>query len=603
VRSWITIVSIIGILTVLSGSLYAQQKTKKDSLKKESLTRKAFHEGMGLISTSPRDTTVNEKSTDPFAAYTGKIIRQIHVNHFGFEKSIYDSAKKLDKLSTKVANAIHVDTKGWIIRQHLFIKENEPLNPYKLSDNERFIRDKDFIIDCRIVVTPIEGTDSVDLTVVTRDVFSIGGTLGGTIPTSPKIGVYDANVLGRAQRVEYTSLFDPDRSPTFGWSLLYRKSSVFGTLANLELQYTQLNSGRSTGQDYEYAVYARLSRPLVSPYARLAGGLEVSQNWSRNVYRKDSIKFRDYRYNIFDIWMGYNFGIHRKVSNRNRQFLAVRYLNRQYLDQPDQPQYLEETRYNSARGALAEFTWYRQDFYKTRYVFGFGRTEDIPEGFSLGLSGGYIKEGILERSVERPYTAVKFNFGEASRKGNFYRLVFQSSAYIGDSGAEDAIVQGGAAYFTRALQLNRYKARSVVSVTYTQLFNRTVIPWLDLTNRMIPGFKTDSLIADSRLAVHLESALYTPWLLLGFRFAPFAAVDMVSSRCVTCDFKNGVYSGFTLGLRTRNENLIFGTVEVKATYIPADEFGDSKFSFSFKQNLRVKNSGTFVRAPSLITYN
>src|SRR6187401_2781376 len=102
---------------------------KKDSVQKESVARKAFHEGIGLISTSPRDTTVNEKSTDPFKPYEGKIIRYIYIERFGFEKSIYDSAKKLDQLSTKVANAIHSDTKPFIIRQHLFFKENEPLNP------------------------------------------------------------------------------------------------------------------------------------------------------------------------------------------------------------------------------------------------------------------------------------------------------------------------------------------------------------------------------------------------------------------------------------------------------------------------------------------
>ena len=56
-------------------------------------------------------------------------------------------------------------------------------------------------------------------------------------------------------------------------------------------------------------------------------------------------------------------------------------------------------------------------------------------------------------------------------------------------------------------------------------------------------------------------------------------------------------------LRTRNENLIFGTLELKATYVPSDAYGEPEFVFSFKQNLRIKNTGTFVRAPSLVLYN
>lgn len=588
--------TVLGIF-LLPARTHAQ--AKKDSVAKESITKQAFHEGIKLISTTPRDTVVNEKSVDSFKQYEGKIIRNIYIDHFGFEKSIYDSTKKIDRLSAQVANSIHIDTREKTIRQHLFIKENQLINSYKLSDNERFLRDKDFILDCRFIITPIDNTDSVDVMVVTRDVFSIGATLGGSFPTAPKIGVYDANVDGRAQRIEFTTLIDQDRTPKFGYAALFRKSSAFGSLINLELQYTQLNNARSYGQDIEYAAYVRLSRPLVSPYSRLAGGLEVSQNWSRNVYNEPDSVFSSYRYNIFDFWMGYNIGINKHVSNRNRKFFATRYFNGDYLEQPDQPEYNEDIRYNSAKGILSEFTFYRQDFYKTRYVFGFGRTEDIPEGFSLGFSAGYL----TLVNITRPYTAIKFNYGAASLKGNFYRLLFQASTYTRNEEFEDAIVQAGGAYFTRLLQMKRSKLRGLVSVTYTQLFNQTVIDWLNLSSKTIPGFKTDSLEADSRLAAHFESAFYTQWMLLGFRFAPFAAVDIVSTRCSTCDFKNGIYNGFSLGLRTRNENLIFGTIELKATYIPQDEIGDSKFSFSFKQNIRVKSSGTFVQPPSLITYN
>jgi hypothetical protein len=44
-------------------------------------------------------------------------------------------------------------------------------------------------------------------------------------------------------------------------------------------------------------------------------------------------------------------------------------------------------------------------------------------------------------------------------------------------------------------------------------------------------------------------------------------------------------------------------MELKATFIPQDGSGSSKFVIAFKQNLRVKNSGTFIRPPSLVKYN
>lgn len=553
---------------------------------------------MKFISTTPKDTVKNEKSINAYVEYTGKIIRHINLEHIGFEKSIYDSTKKVKKSVTKLANFLHVNTREKTLRQHLFLRKNTPLNPYKLADNERYLRDRDFIVDSRIVVIPIEGSDSVDLLVMTRDVFSLGGRAGGS-PTAPEFGVYDANVAGRAQRLEFNAVIDQERDPKFGYSFLYRKSSIFGSLANLELAYTQLDDARSYGKEPEYSVAARLNRPLVSPYTRWAGGIEVSNNWSKNVYGKSDSSFLKYRYTIFDTWIGHNFGIHREISNRNRQFLAVRYFNGNYLDQPEQPEYEEEKKYNNVVGALTEFTFYRQNYYKTRYVFGFGRTEDIPYGISLGFTAGYVRQ----LSLERPYSAIKFAYGQASRKGNFYRLNFLTGGYGNRGELEDVVVQTNASYFTRLLNMNRYKMRGLVSVTYTQLFNQTIGDWLDINKKEIPGFSIDSLDSDARFSTHLETALYTPWSLLGFRFAPFAAIDMVVANCADCDQQNQVFWGLSSGFRTRNENLIFGTMELKITYIPENGNGESEFVIGFKQNLRIKSSGTFVRAPGLVQYN
>ncbi len=232
-------------------------------------------------------------------------------------------------------------------------------------------------------------------------------------------------------------------------------------------------------------------------------------------------------------------------------------------------------------------------------MFGFGRTEDIPYGFTLGVSAGYVSQ----LQVERPYAAIKLNYGEANRKGNFHRLFLQFGGYERDGKMEDVLLQTGAAYVTRLWQAGRYKMRNYVSVAYTQLLNRVVYDWIEINRKEIPGFRSDSLAADKRLALHMESAVYTPWSLLGFRFAPFVAVDMVQVDCIYCVEPADLYWGLSSGIRTRNENLIFGTIELKATYIPYDEYGEKKIVFSFKQNLRVKNSGSFVRKPTLINYN
>lgn len=590
-----TLLLIVLLFGLAPHGLIAQEPSKE----KKPITKRAINQGLRLITSSPNDTIVNEKSTDPFVEFTGRTIRHIHIENMGFEKSIYDSAKKIRKTVTRLSNTLHVDTRAGTIRRHLFIDPNTPLNPYKLSDNERFLRDKDFILDSRIIVTPVEGTDSVDLTVLTRDVFSIGGRVSGSFPTRPKITVFDANLGGRAQRVEFTALIDQNRTPKFGYSLLYRKSSIFGSLTNLDLGYTQINTGRSFGDETEFAILARLDRPLVSPYTRLAGGLEVSRNWSENVYKEPDSTFLSYRYSIFDSWIGYNFGVNRPIANRNRLFLAFRYFDGNYQDQPEQPEYAEERRYNNIYGYLSEFTLYRQDFYKTRYVFGFGRTEDVPYGISLGVTGGYVSQ--LLRA--RPYLGIKFNYSQASPKGNFYRVNIQTGGYYRSSKMEDVVMQFGGLYATRILNIKRFRMRNYLSVTYTEILNHRVIDWLYVDGKIIPGFHWDDLEANKRLAAHAESVLFTPWSLLGFRFAPFVAIDWAYVRCLSCTNLYESYVGLSGGLRTRNENLIFGTFEIKATYVPSNAEGISDFNFSFKQNIRLKNTAPFVKAPSLVLYN
>jgi hypothetical protein len=584
------------LLTVSTGHLAAQEQTGPV---KPSIAKKALREGLKLISTNPQDTIVNVESIDNLAEFSGRTIRNIYVERIGFEKSIYDSTKKASTTISKLANVLHSDTREKTLRQHIFFKTGQPLNPYELADNERFIREKDFILDCRMVVTPIDGTDLVDVTVIIRDVFSLGVTVGGSFPKAPKVGLYDANVMGEAQRVQFTALLDQARSPKFGYSVLYRKSSLFGSLMNIDLEHTQINTGLSVGDEPEFATLARVNRPLVSPYLRLAGGLEVSRNWSTNVYKKPDTTFLKYNYNIFNGWLGYNIGIKRVSSARSRQFIAVRYFNGYYVDAPQLTELQEAIRYHSAYGFLSEFSFYRQNFYKTRYVFGFGITEDVPYGISAGLTGGYVKEV----RIARPYVAVKTQYSVASKRGNFYRLMIQTGGYVRGNQFEDVVIQGSAESFTRAMNVYRSRFRGLLSAEYTQIINRKVSDWLTANNQYIPGFRADSLRADGRLVLSAQGILYTTRAILGFRMAPFTQIDMLAVKCDQCDLRRSVYWGLSAGLRTRNENLIFGTMELRATYIPQLPNGESKFVFGFRQNLRVKNSGVFATEPTLIRYN
>ena len=66
------------------------------------------------------------------------------------------------------------------------------------------------------------------------------------------------------------------------------------------------------------------------------------------------------------------------TSVRDRRFLAVRYFRQSFDTVPYQVGNTFNFRFNDKEAALASFTFFRQDFYKTNYIYGFGTTEDLP---------------------------------------------------------------------------------------------------------------------------------------------------------------------------------------------------------------------------------
>lgn len=564
----------------------------------KNLAGRAILAGIDLITASSGDTIVNESAIAQTKPYEGKIIRRIYIQHIDFEQSIYDTSKRVMRIITDVADALHGTSRRSTIENHLFVRPGTPLNPYLLADNERYLRNLDFILDSRIVVFPLEGqTDSVDISVITRDVFSLGGDLGGSFPTAPEFSVYDANFLGRGQRLEFQALIDRDRDPRFGYAFVYRKSSILGSLTDAELAYSQLNTGVSNGEETEFSYYLRLNRPLVSPYSHMAGGLEISKNWSQNVYQKPDSLFLDYTYTVFDVWVGYNFGIKAAAEDRDRNFLAFRFFDGYFLERPSQQNYADLSTYNNSLGYLAEYTFYRQNFYKTRYLYGFGRTEDVPYGVSTSITGGYVREG----GVERPYFALKWDNTIAEADGNIYNFHAQAGSFIRSGGFEDAVVTFSSNYITRAANVSRgTKIRGFFTLGYSGLFNQNTALPLEVTGREILGISADSLLGNRKAFFRVEAAVYTPWQFLGFRFAPFAGANSAWLNCTVCEGHNLLVPGVSAGIRTRNENLIFGTMEFRLSYIPETRMTPRQFSFSFTQQLSIRGVRGFVNPPALV---
>lgn len=578
------------------------QQPKEDSKPAGKIIQEKVKERI-VVNGRARDSVIDQRSEKSFMPWQGKIIRNIIVEQIGFERNFYDTTRQSRmKRFARLGNRLHTNTREQMIRDNLFIRTGKPLDPFKLADNERYLRDLDFMLDATITVKPLEHTsDSVDLIVFTRDVFSIGGSFSPRSTDRYRFGIYDVNVAGFAQRLELNGIYDASRNPETGYQVLYNKTSVAGSLINATLSYTELGNGARLGGENENAVFLKLDRPLVSPYTRLAGGLEISRNWAVNLYNKSEADFRQYRYNLTDFWVGYNLGIRNRLANRGRHFVGIRVFDQHFLKRPDQLIEQDNPVYNNQTYWLGEVSFFKQNFYKTRYIYGFGRTEDLPYGRQLTLVAGRIRQ----LNLTRPYLGASFTKSMVRRNGDFTTLSLNAGGFLRNQGFEDVALTGQASFFSRIVEWRNNKIRQSLSVSYSALLKQqTLLPLTLRSDLGLRSFPADSLLGNQRFSFQTETLLFTPASVLGFRLAPlvFAGAGLVAKESEVL-FRQPAWVALGAGLRTRNENLVFGTIELRLFYFPRTTEGISNFRVSLSSNLQVKYTAGFVKKPQMVRYN
>jgi hypothetical protein len=566
---------------------------------------KTVKKAMGFITREPEvDKPVEINSEDPYLKYEGKIIRHIIVKRIGFEQTVLDTTQVIRTFISNAANTIHSDTRESVIRNYLFIKEGKPLNPFRVADNERTIRSLDFVLDARIHIKVIKANpDSVDLLVITRDVFSLAVSVKPKPPKQFNVGITDINVAGLGQRVEYRQIFNTTRSPHFGYEFLYKVANIGGTFIDATAAYTQLDHGVSIGNENERSFYFKLNRDLYQPFARLAGGIELSDNISRNVNVEPDSTFIQYHYKTQDYWAGYSFGYKRMPNNlrenRNRKFVALRIYEQHFLNQ-NKTNFSEqdEFAYRDKIALLTQVTFFRQDFYKTQYVLGFGRTEDIPYGYRVSFTGGLEKES----GLNRPYLGGEFYHNKILKHGTILTYAVKAGNYWYRRGIEDGLFSLNFKRYSRIRQKGNIIFRNQFEAGYAILFNQHLKRGVNVRDlNGIVGFKPDSLVGTQRITLSQETIGFTPWKILGFRLAPIARVDVALIKVSTGMFRSrNFFTGFSLGIRARNENLIFNTIEARLFYYPEIVERVNHFHFTITTNFRIKYPSNLVNKPATV---
>ena len=554
---------------------------------------------------------VPQKTVNPYLPYEGFIINSIEIVRCGFERNINDLDEVKRGFGIKLANAFHKNTITKVILNDLLFTTGDRVYPNVIADNERLLRQEIYLQDARIILKPVSGKPNmVDVIVITKDVFSIGGSLNiaNISPQKGELQLKEENLGGTATGLHLYGFYDQLRSPQNGYTTEYVKHNIKGSFIDWTAGITTYAPMFNNGKNEVASIYSDFERPLLTPYMSWTGALTTSYNESFNDYH-DSLyaKLYKYRYYNFDGWYGYNFGskkyLYKNKATRTRKFIAIRGLDQYFSQIPDTNKIVYNYLYANINGALASFNIFKQNFYKANFIYGFGRNEDVPEGFNASLIGGWInKEG-----RKRPYTGFSGELNHFSKNGFYSDYTVMFGAYEYQNKLEDVSILLNIFHFTKLKELNTFwYNRSFITANITKQF----YPVLDQPLMLQSGtyglsyFGNYHTYGDFRAILKYETYFFNMRKFLGFRFAPFAFghFGMLNPTNENLSKSDG-FTAFGAGVRTRNENFIFGTIELRGYYFPRTVPGMAPWMIQLNSNLQFKFNSTFITKPDFVVPN
>lgn len=563
--------------------------------------------GKSISRNAPEEAPV--KIENPFLKYKGKLIRSIETIRLGFGHNIDDTVQLKKSLAVRAGRLLHKNTSDGVIKNNLFFKTGSLLSPYLLADNERYLRELPYIKDAWILVDFAEGSaDSVDVVVVTKDVFSIGGRLNISSMRKGRVEIREENFMGSGTRVLFSSYHENPRSPQTGIGGEIIRRNIGGTFIDWVSGYQDYKYAFSSGRNQENIIYTRIEKPLVTPYIPTTGALEWSYQRTKNSYDSDSLYRSDIKYAYYnlDAWFGYSIDSKRSLYEnkeiRVHRFIAVRWFKQKFLTVPTKYKTVFNYQFTDFAGALASINIFKQVFYKSNFIYGFGRNEDIPEGFSVALTAGYV----IKQNVKRPYSGIDMSLANFKKQGLYSNYTLRFGGYFHRKRFEDIDILFNVNHFTRLRKMssnwyNRVFIGSGISIQANPVLNTPLFLNSDFG---LPYFSNGTLSSHLRATAKAESVFYNTTKILGFRFAPFIFGDVILVKPSKDNLKHSdIFTAIGGGVRTRNENLVFGTIELKGYYFPRVNGEMKNWKIELNSNIRFKFISTFINRPNFVMAN
>lgn len=518
----------------------------------------------GTMISSAKDSGNNDlKSYEYYKSFQKKTIGTISIRSLKvFGPNFDDTLKTTNIWVEKAANKLHSRSNLYVIRKNLWIKEGQLLDPELMMDNERLLRSLPYLKDVRIIITPKTSNDDlVDVLILTQDVFSFGVTGGIGNVKNGEVGIYDKNILGVGHEVGITLVGHTDRSPHIGFESYYAVNNIMGNFINFSAGYANTYLHQE--------LFISLQRDFLRPQSVYAGGLTALRSFRTDrVYLNSNVTTIDpLNYIYLDGWYGrrLKLGINPNDS-RFQMTLSGRVRYTHFYDRPLPDSYNNQY-FTNSQFYLGSLSFSQRSYIRDYLVYSYGITEDIPKGYLCELVFGFDHNELNDRW----YSHVFLSTGNLFKKKPFYLYTSLGvGSFFNQSHTEQGMADLKVDFISQLFNVWNVKARQFIKLNYTIGFNRFEIEnLLLLNNNGIRGFGSRIGKGKQRLSLNVENVFFQKKSILNFQSALFSFFDIgIVGPAEQSIFKQSYYAGLGVGLRIRNENLVFKTIQIRLAYYP-----------------------------------
>ena len=532
-----------------------------------------------------------------FAQIKDKPIKHIYFKRLPpFGPSINDTTKVTRGWLAKVGNSTRIPTSTLILKNNITLKEGQLVTQKKIEESERLLRQLGYISGAKILIRKNENdTNYIDVIVISKDQFPHAFDLG-LIHSYPKVRIYSTNLFGQGLGFSQTVIFAPKNDPVHGFATGLRVKNFYGSLIDLSSLYTKRNN--------LHDIYFKANRDFYRFDTKNAGGISIDRSFKNyNISGSEQIDIdTSFNYLISNLWYGHSFNI--KSSNRyldkSKLYFSVQNINSKFYNVADSLSIYPY--FSNNHFYFAAITLAKRNYFQNNLIYSFGRTEDVPFGFMTSFTYGYN----YNNKGNRHFIGFHFNSGKTivPNRGYIAYSIDATTFFKGDR-LEQGTIRLTASYISRLIYLHCCKLRSFIDVWYLKGINRLPFEYTYLrqTRQGITGFVSSVVRGKEKFVIKTENVFFRPKKIWGFQFAFFSFTDIgfIGNSNVMV-FNSKPYLSFGGGIKIRNDNLVFKTVQLRIAILPIVPPGQEFYNVDVAGKVTRKFNDFYPKEPFKPTF-